>query len=249
MSIRFQSIYFSTLILCSCNSSSDGKIEQHQTKDTLSSPYYLLGNAVDSVFLFVDYMDQGIGFGEKENCENQRVNSEEVVTKGQVDTRIPGTYTLSYSVRNKTGLLLPLFTRTVHVINNSSTFLNGTYKASCTCTAITQGASSPTVTSANYTAMVSSSSLRDEFALSHLKIGPLSVMTTPLLAGDSLKLDYFSPDYHQMAYYKGSGTLLRAKNTFSIRTEVKPYDPKITYNCINSYTKQLVIEQEEKKQK
>lgn len=221
---------------------SEPGLQEQEAYEAQAKPQ-LLGHTVDTVFLFVPYTDPGVSLQDPDGCPHEQLSRKLVHTEGQVDSRMPGQYILHYEVMGETRKQDVVLSRTVHVVPNSSTFLNGTYKATCSCTAMAQGVSSPSLSSGQYTAMVSSSERRDEFSLSEIKIGPLSASTRALLIGDSILMGYFSPDYHQMAYSSGSGHLLRDKERFSIRTRVIPYSSKITYDCINTYTRQLKIEE------
>lgn len=199
------------------------------------------GNILDSIYLYTSYNDQGANVNEGSrnmHCEMDLF----LATSGTVNTRIPGTYFLTYTAEDASGKTLSPVTRTVHVVENPVGYLNGVYDVACTCTAVSSG-SSPTVSITNYSATVFPENARNQFRLIPVLIGHEYVGPNTYLYGDSIDGGYWSADYQSTSL---SGRLSPSKNSFTMHSVAYLYSPAIKYTCNSVYTKQLVLNGEEK---
>lgn len=199
----------------------------------------LKGNIIDTAYLYTTYMDPGAIFFEDNNTEFLNDGDFIKVTdvSGTVKTNLPGTFYLKYNAKNSEGKPLATVTRTVHVVENRTAFLNGNYDVTCTCKAAAGPIS--TNTSQNYTASIWPNPGKDHFDLVALNIGVETITTSASLNGNAISIGYWSPDYDQSS--SASGTLSATRNTFTIDTKFHRFTPRVTYTCRNVYTKQLVL--------
>lgn len=207
------------------------------------------GKKVDTAYMFVPYADQGATV--KSYTDGIINNCPELIiwasVAGSVNTNIPGTYILNYTADDSLGAPLAPVSRTVHVVENSSNFLNGLYAVSCTCTAAS-GPKKPIITTENYTAVVNPASGRGHFQLVPLNIGAEQIIPQASLSGTNISVGYFSANYHYPNSIAG-GTLSPAKNSFTIETEFQRYSPATMFYCRNIYEKLLTIKQNEERLK
>lgn len=198
----------------------------------------LQGKAIDTAFLYTNYHDPGASvFEDKDgriSCNEYALVSD---VENTLNNRLPGTYYIHYNAKDSTGKKLAAVTRTVHMVENSTTFLNGNYDVVCTCTAIA-ASSSPSISTESYTAVAVPQGAKDCFDLFTLKIGYEKVVSSVHLMGAKLEVDFFSTDYARVST---SGTLSPSKNSFTIESTSYPFSPAITYSCTNVYTKHLLI--------
>ena len=195
------------------------------------------GKINDTAYLYTTYKDEGATIfedGDKTSiCDFKLVSD----VSGTVNTRIPGTYFINYNANDSLGKPLATVTRTVHVVENNAGFLNGNYDVFSSCSTVVANSHKPTISTCNYTALVTSGSTNNSFVLISLNIGPEKVIPFANLNGRSILINYFSPEY---ANGTASGTLGITKNTFTIESEFCAYEPVKTYFCKNVYTKQLI---------
>lgn len=216
--------------------------ENDENEETLlreKKPVILLqGKAIDTAFLYTNYHDPGASVFEdkdgKISCNDYVLVSD---VENTLNNRLPGTYYIHYNAKDSTGKKLAAVTRTVHMVENSTTFLNGNYDVVCTCSAIA-ASSSPTVSTESYTAVAVPQGEKDCFELFTLKIGYEKVVSSVHLADATLDVGFFSTDYARVST---SGTLSPSKNSFTIESTSYPFSPAITYSCTNVYTKHLLI--------
>lgn len=223
-----------------CEESPGLKIKT-KAKGTPEPELFLLGQESDSVFLFRSYNDPGLAYRHKGSEDYTKLLPHEFETTGFVDTRIPGSYTLRYRILQSSNRGAD-FTRTVVVRENSTNFLNGHYQVSCTCTLIPNASGQPTISANSYTAIVMPGEENNTFELSNLYIGPVYVSTKATLTEDSIQLGYFSPYYHQMAFYSAKGRYSRAKPGFSLHSVVQPFYPRTTFYCENHFTRKVQMQ-------
>lgn len=157
---------------------------------------------------------------------------------GKVNSGVKGIYFLNYNAKDEAGNQAATVTRTVHVIENSTGFLNGSYSVVCSCSASIDGLpNSTTVSTDNYTAYVAPGQSKNSFILSSINSGSVfATYTTHFLIGNFIKGSYImSLDFRSS---EGIGTLSEAKNSFTIVTTSNPFPPnRSTYICKNIYTK------------
>jgi hypothetical protein len=158
---------------------------------------------------------------------------------GTVNTRLPGTYYLTYSATDNNGKVLPALTRTVHVVENKAGFMSGSYDVACSCTAVAVGSHNSIITAANYTAVVIPGSTNHHVRLMTLYTGCEYVIADAFLKGQHIEAGFFSPDYLGIAI---SGTLSDPRNTFTIESKIQAHSPATIYWCRNVYSRQLIIE-------
>ncbi|MES2679580.1 MAG: immunoglobulin-like domain-containing protein [Bacteroidota bacterium] len=230
-------IYFSILLCCLivCSGCDDGDPSLAKKPETI----VLNGRKNDTTYLYCDYKDPGAVFIEDDDGIPQCSDRFAAVNvSGAVNTRLPGAYVLKYEAVNSGGRPLSPATRTVHVVENKAGFLNGSYDAVCSCTALVAGSSSPGLAIETYTANVTTGSVNRSFALDMLKIGPESVMHNTTLDGDIIYVSFFSPDFDMNSV--ATGTLAPGGNAFTIESTAYRFAPKITYHCKNVYTRRLI---------
>ena len=197
-------------------------------------------NWEDTVYLFSGYWDPGaivvVYVNGMPTCREAGFTAK---TSGFVNTRLPGTYYLTYNATDLEGKALAAATKTVHVVENDAGFLNGNYNVACNCTVTAAGSPGSTLTTASYTATVSTASRNNHFNVSLMNIGAGYGVADAFLDADIIDAGFsFSPDY-QVVYL--SGNVSAAKNTFTMQSLVMQYTPRINYRCQNSYTRQLTI--------
>ncbi len=227
--IYFLLIVFATL---SC--------EQEEINPVIPLPEIVIqGNPIDTAYLYTTYNDPGANYFEDNN--DRWVNDGDFIkvtdVSGVVDTKLPGTCYLKYNAKNSEGKTLATVTRTIHVIENPTAFLNGNYNVACTCT--TTAGPISTSSSQNYTASVWPNPGKNYFDLMFLNIGAEKIVPITSLSGNSITIHHWSPDYDNSS--SASGTLSATKNSFTIDTKFHRYTPRVTYTCRNIYTRQLVL--------
>lgn len=235
--MRHSGILFTFLLLFAtgCNNN------ESETVVDLGKPRIELnGEKVDTAYLFAEYKDPGASFfedknGEK-NCYDYGVVTE---IEGVVNTNLPGTYYLTYHAKDTLGNAMTPVTRTVVVVENAASFLNGEYTVACTCTAIPQGSTSA-VTTENYTAVVMPESENHHFKIVALNLGLSKLIPNSVLIGDSIELGFFSPEY---TYYNNEckGQVDPSGNSFTVQTTTQLYSPKTKFKCTNVFKKMVAI--------
>lgn len=213
-----------------------------QIKPEMHPPAIILnGNKVDTAYLYSQYNDHFARVEEDTdgvlNCDDHTLITN---STGSLNMQLPGTYYLHYNANDSRGNALAAATRTVHVVENGTTFLNGSYDVACTCTAVAGAISN--ITSHNYTATVAPNPTKHHFDLIGLHIGAERISSDATLNGSSIEIGFFSPDYDH-TNSKISGNLSATKNSFTIDSKFYRYAPRIIYDCRNFYTRQLVINQ------
>jgi hypothetical protein len=205
----------------------------------------LIGDSIDTAYVSTRYRDKGaVVYGPSDNTGNwigMAITPVEAYVKirttGEVSTRVPGTYTIGYSATDTTGVELTPVTRTVHVVENPSAFLNGLYDVTYTTTA-TEG-STKTTTAGTYTAMVENTDERNRFQINALKIGPQFVFGRCALVGNKVEIDFYHQDFDYRT--SGTGTLSAAKSTFTLQNAAYQYSPRITYSIKTVFKKRLAM--------
>lgn len=232
-----------TVLIPSCALTGSEDKDHQELKDTIPPVLQFNGAAHDTAFLFTRYTDPGVKLMDEKAGDLFIYREGKVERDGEVNTRLPGTYTITYSARDAAGNAAIALTRTVNVVENSTTFLNGNYSVVCTCTVLPQGSNTPSLVSSRYTAAVLSSPRRDNFQISRLNLGPVNVMPGAQLNGSDISLEFYDRDLN---YTDGSedvfkNTLSPSKTSFTIETKVMPWSPLVTYHCKNVYTKNMSI--------
>lgn len=198
------------------------------------------GSSEDMACLYADYQDPGativVYVNGMRTCRDAAFVPD---VYGWVNTRLPGTYSLTYTATDPSGKPVSAVTKTVHVMANSAGFLNGNYDVTCDCTVTASGSPGHTLTTVSYTAASASGSRDRQFKLSLLNIGADYGVSDAVLVGNTIGPGFcFSPDY-QVTYL--SGALSDAKTTFTISSLVHRYTPQTIYRCQNIYTRHLTI--------
>lgn len=230
--------------LCSsCELVEDNRMLLNSSRDSIPPVLQFNGAAHDTAFLFTRYTDPGVKLMDEKAGDLFIYREGRVETDGEVNTRLPGTYTITYSARDAAGNAAIALTRTVNVVENSTAFLNGNYTVACTCSILPQGSSTPSIVSSTYTAAILSSPRRDQFQISRLNLGPVNVMPGAHLNGSSIHLEYYD---RELNYTDGSEKVYKnelspSKNSFTLETGVMPWSPLVTYHCKNVYTKQIHV--------
>lgn len=225
---------FSAILLQACNYNDELKTEVSvPIKDTIPPVITINGNENDTVCLGTLYMDRGASVMDTKNgaplCSDIKVN-----IIGTVNSSLTGVYFLDYDASDEDGNHAATITRTVHVIENSASFLNSIYNVVCSCTASVKGLLTPTVTTDRYIAAVSPGLINRSFVLSALRIGPEKIMPFTSLNGNSINVNYYGREYHTAS--NASGVLSAAKKSFTIESIFYQWSPTIVYRCNNVYT-------------
>jgi hypothetical protein len=238
----FKLVIVSLLVVLTSLQGCDDGMKEYVALPPDSCFLALEGNKFDTAYMFVNYMDPGATVNKYLNgmitCPENIIWAN---VSGSVNTNIPGKYILRYSANDSLGNPLAPLSRTVNVVENSSSFLSGLYKVACTCTAIS-GSNKPIITSENYTAVVNPASGRGHFQLITLNIGAEHVIPQASLSGTAIGVGYFSANYHY-PNCTSSGTLSPSKNTFTIETKFQRYSPNTIFYCKNVYSKLLTIKE------
>jgi hypothetical protein len=232
-----------SVLLPSC-AITDSEDKDHRViKDTIPPVLQFNGAAHDTAFLFTRYADPGVKLMDEKAGDLFIYREGKVDTDGEVNTRLPGTYTITYSARDAAGNAAIALTRTVNVVENTTTFLNGNYTVVCSCSVLPQGSSTTSLVTSTYTAAILATANKNGFEISRLNLGPVNVMPGAVLNGSDIILSYYDRDLN---YTNGSeevfkNTLSPSKGSFTIETKVMPWSPLVTYHCKNVYTKQLHV--------
>ena len=216
-------------VTSSCTGNSQEK-ENDPEKDTIA-PVLKLTKKIDTAYLNTLYEDPQAELVDRGRCINAEIT-------GSVNTAVIGTYYLDYDYTDEAGNQAATVTRTLHVVENGASFLNGNYNVNYTCTAKRSGASDPKITATNYLATVSTNTINNRFEIVQLNVGPESVIPISTLSGYAIHLEFF-----RNSDCISSGTVSPSKNSFTIQTSTYDEAQRITYVCKNVFTKKL----EEKK--
>jgi hypothetical protein len=214
-------------------------LHTEQEGDTTPPQIRLNGLPIDTAFLHTRYHDKSVSLLDEINGELRCVDEgTQLKTEGYVDTRIAGTYTLSYTGHDNAGNISPTLTRTVHVVQNSIAFLTGDYNVTYTCTAFTRGVESSTVSTGTYKATLIPGQQNGYFELISVNTGALfKAVDRGYLEGNKMMVDYWDSDF---AKTEASGYISADKNSFTIEATTFMYT-YLYYKCTNVYTKQVVI--------
>lgn len=201
--------------------------------ETALAPEIFVREKTDTAFLNTVYVPGYVEVIDENGCT-------EIKPAGKINTSVAGAYYLDYDYTDAKGNRAATVTKTVHVVENRAAFLNGNYKAICTCTALPAdiGGSSfnPTITTTNYTAAISTYTLNNHFQLIPLKIGFEYLTPLTSLIGNSITARFYHRNF-VVGSGISSGTLSPLKNTFTLETTNYQITPAIKYNCRNVYAK------------
>lgn len=183
---------------------------------------------IDTAFLNTQYKFQKDAFDVKRGC---------IVVKatGEVNTALPGTYTVNYNYTDDKGNKAATVNGTVCVVENSTGFLSGTYKVECNCVSQSLHTSKQVAFSDTYTTTILPFPEKNRFEIMALNIGAEKVIPLTSLIGDDIKVEIYN--------YPGSvstGTLSKSKNSFTIESEVRQIATEKIYQCKNIFNKQLI---------
>lgn len=215
----------------------ESAIAQGPAADTVP-PVIFVDRLIDTAYLYTSYNPQDVRVIEpdanRSSCNANRVN-----VSGYVNINLPGTYFLEYDVSDNSGNSAATVTRTVHVVENKSAYLNGSYDAVSSCTCVNTSAGSRTVTESSYQADITSEPVNRYFKLISLNIGNDHVALSTRLHDSVFEAGFFNPDYHFKS--GGTGTVSSGGNKILIETIAYHYSGFI-FNCKNVYHKKLVIQ-------
>jgi len=229
--------------MSSCELIEGKDMSRNTSRDSIPPVLQLNGEALDTAYLFTDYADPGVKLLDEKAGDLFIYREGKVESSGKVDMHLPGSYVITYTAVDASGNPAVPISRTVNVVENSTTFLNGNYSVVCSCTVLPQGSNTPSLVSSTYTAAVLSSPRRDNFQISRLNLGPVNVMPGAQLNGSDISLEYYDRDLN---YTDGSeevfkNTLSPSKTSFTLETKVMPWSPLISYHCKNVFTKKMSI--------
>lgn len=200
----------------------------------------IIGRLIDTAYLLADYEDRGAEYlfdsSASLDCTRYRMAG---IKTGSVNTRITGTYYITYYADDIRGNPIAPQTRTVHVVENEAGFLNGSYDVSFSQTITPVGSKDGTISSASYTALITTASENKHFKLYTLNIGPEKLPQDVYVGHDTLEFSHFNVYYASLSI---GGKLDRSRNSFSVETTVYPFSPKVVYKCTSVFTKQLVLQ-------
>lgn len=231
-------ILFIAIIISFTSCTDDAEETYVSYRDTIPPKITLNGLEIDTAFLNTFYNDKKADLMDEMHGNMRCLDGDgHMVTTGYVDTRIPGTYTLTYKGTDMNGNESASLSRTVHVVPNAVEYLSGDYLVTYTCTTFYRGSSNSTVTTGNYKAVVKPSSNNNHFELISLYVGPQYIVPGTHMEGDKMSVGFWHQDY-QRADAKANLSL--DKNSFIIETSVYLYTPEY-YTCVNVFKKQLII--------
>jgi hypothetical protein len=232
---------FLVIVFFSCQGN-ESYYGQEVIQDTIPPIIRLIGYKVDTAYLYSEYKDPGAEIydykGGVRSCNDATLVTE---VEKNINNRLPGTYLIQYKGYDSLGYPLAVATRTVIMMENSSTFLNGDYNVACTCTAIAQGSSQPSIAIGNYTVAITPSHIRNRINLSALEVGSEVIVPEVSLEGNTFNVWFWSPDLVQLSESANSGVIALDRNSFTLQTAARPYQPAVTYHCKNVFTKQMII--------
>ena len=221
----------------------------NQAEDLTPPVIQLKGNMEDTVFiseqelayrpLSTPYFDPGAVVEDiraKFDCTRESLQAE---ITGTVNTNLPGNYLLAYNAKDASGNEAATVSRTVHVVNNRASFVNGIYNVVCTCTASIAGSPKSLVSSGKYSAVAAASSANNSFDVSALQLGSERVVAKAFLSGTHISLSYFSNTFQPTG--SRSGTLSASKNSFTLETTSIQLSSVcgMSYRCKNVYTRRV----------
>lgn len=209
-----------------------------KTIDTIPPVINLQGKINDTACQHSIYRDPGATVLDKKNGWLSCADDIVLQTQGEVNTTLTGSYLLTYSAVDSAGNFAATVSRTVHVVENNAAFLNGVYNVVCTCTTIADKSAGAIITTDQFIAAISTGAVNSRFELSALRVGPLNVISSPYLSGNSIYAAYYiSPADFQQGGSSAIGSLSPTKDTFTIETIAHKWAPSVTYICRNVYTK------------
>jgi hypothetical protein len=216
-----------SIIVCLQSCSNDISSEENEFQKDTIAPVLKLEKKIDTAYLNTLYEDPQAELVDRGKCINAEIT-------GSVNTAVMGTYYLDYDYTDEAGNQAATVTRTVHVVENGASYLNGKYNVAFTCTASHTGVYNPTITTANYSATVSTSNINNRFEIIQLKIGPEAVIPISTLRGNSIHLEFY-----RNSECISSGTVSSSKNSFTIQTSTYDETQRITHVCKNVFTKKF----------
>jgi len=224
------------VLVSSCSVYESESEVQFAGVDTVA-PVISIDRLEDTAYLYTSYYPNDVKVLD-ENNGKLRCNGNPVRVSGELNLNLVGVYLLHYDVTDESGNEAATVTRTVHVVENKTAFMNGWYDVACTCTVVNRDSKTQTVTTSAYKAQISSEPVNWYFKIISLKIGKDHVTISTRLCDSVFDAGFFSPDYDIHSH--GTGTLSASKNSFSIESVAYHYSGMI-YRCNNIYKKKLVM--------
>lgn len=191
----------------------------------------IIGKPVDTAFINTYYKDPG-AYVNDINC--QLIRNSELKVSGQVNTSALGIYFLDYDYTDANGKKATTVTRTVNVLENTTSFLTGNYHVVCSFTASTPSSTSVAIN--EYTTVIFPSPYKNQFEIVQLKIGAEFVIPVARLNNNLIHLEFY-----RNGNCSATGTLSPSKNTFTIQSKIDEALPTVSYTCKNIFTKQQLI--------
>ncbi len=227
------------MIISSFISCTNDTEETHVSyRDTIPPKITLNGLEVDTAYLNTLYNDKKADLMDEIHGHMRCLDGDgHMVTTGYVDTRISGTYTLTYKGTDMNGNESASLSRTVHVVPNAVEYLSGDYLVTYTCTTFFRGSSNSSVTTGNYKATVKPGSKNNYFELISLYVGPLYIVPDTYMNGDKMEIGFWYQDFQKA---DAKATLSPDKNGFTIESSVYLHTPEY-YKCVSVFKKQLII--------
>lgn len=184
-----------------------------------------------------DYVDNAPAVLDDVNGEMRYVGLP-LEVKGSVNNKKVGEYTLIYTTKDAAGNQAIPVSRKVKVVENDAEFINGTYSAVCSCTALAADSKIPIVSKVEYTTYVGAShTINGSFDLDHLRIGDYDVRLAPIrIVGNSLEVHFYDQAF-DISRQVSSGKLAADKKAFNIETTVSLFSPVTKYSCRTIFIK------------
>lgn len=227
-----------------CNEPSNQEA-YYKNADTLLPILRLKGNPIDTAYVLVPYVDEGVSINKFNSCYWNSDENTQIETTGRVDVTVPGTYTLTYNATNAKGYKAKTVTRIVHVVDNPNGFLSGVYNVACTCTASLKGTTTPTISTSNYTAIITPKNTpnlyqtKNYFEISTFQIGDKTILPQLTVSGNTLHLNFYDRDYHWN--HDNIGIVSPSKDEFTITLSTIKWTPVTNFTCTNVFKKQLTL--------
>lgn len=228
-------LWLALMALSSCDN--DAAQASTPLTDTTRLTIRIIGNVVDTAFLYAPYSDRGVALNKFINGRIRCVESDiPVKTTNDINNKVPGVYHIVYSAIDANGDTATA-TRTVHMVQSPFSDVFGSYRVNYNCS-VTQGSSQPTVTAGTYTSVVEPGEQKNDLVLGLLNIGPEKIRANSRINNGNIEVSFFSPDYHYAS--SGSGTLSPANTSFTVESTVYAYSHKLVYHCTNIFKRELV---------
>jgi hypothetical protein len=231
--------FLSSFLFCSCEVFESERSSVDFFRDTIP-PVIFIEMPVDTAYLYTIYNANDVRVLDNSKG-NVRCNGTPLKVSGDLNINLAGTYYLHYDATDESGNAAATVTRTVHVVENRSAFLNGSYDVACSCTTTSTGTNTQTINSVTFQAEVYSEPVNGFFKIISVFVGRDHVAVSTRLYDSLFDIGFLNPDYHNGS--RGTGTLSTDKNSFLIETVAYNFLGEV-FKCSSNYRRKLIIRKE-----